>query len=507
MQSAKYVIVQAGGSGTRLGHLTANRPKCLVPVQGRPLLYWLSDAFPMAHFIIIADYRRDVLEAYLKTVEPPFSWELVTTDGTGTCAGVEAARDRLPSGARFALVWSDLLFDGPVDFEDERANVVLVSDQLPCRWTMVDGRLEERPGTSQGIIGCFLFGNPTALPPVPESGEFVRFARDAGVQLASVTCRSVREAGTLDALASIEDGQPTSRFFNEVRIEGNTVTKRARFPKYQGLLNDEASWYRFVSAAGYTAIPHVLSFEPLTLERVDGLHPFDLPKETIIADKVKAVDSILNALEELHTLGSVERNDDTIREVYVTKTKRRMEQIAPLLPKPGVREYVINGHRVPNLLHPAYESAIDEAVSSMGTDSLFTVLHGDPTFSNLMLRRADGKPVLFDPRGYFGKSKILGDPLYDIAKLYYSVVGNYDQFNRRHFRLDIADDHIDLAMVSQGWEVCEPVFEERYPNAMDDIRVLHALIWLALAGYVLDDVDSIVGAYMRGLDLFWKAVA
>jgi hypothetical protein len=62
-------------------------------------------------------------------------------------------------------------------------------------------------------------------------------------------------------------------------------------------------------------------------------------------------------------------------------------------------------------------------------------------------------------------------------------------------------------MVSQGWEACEPVFGERYPKAMHDIRVLHALIWLALAGYVLDDVDSIVGAYMHGLELFWKAVA
>ena len=29
----EYIIVQAGGKGTRLGHLTWNRPKALVPIE------------------------------------------------------------------------------------------------------------------------------------------------------------------------------------------------------------------------------------------------------------------------------------------------------------------------------------------------------------------------------------------------------------------------------------------------------------------------------------------
>lgn len=29
----KYIIVQAGGKGTRLKHLTKNKPKALVPVE------------------------------------------------------------------------------------------------------------------------------------------------------------------------------------------------------------------------------------------------------------------------------------------------------------------------------------------------------------------------------------------------------------------------------------------------------------------------------------------
>ena len=45
------------------------------------------------------------------------------------------------------------------------------------------------------------------------------------------------------------------------------------------------------------------------------------------------------------------------------------------------------------------------------------------------------KVHLIDPRLNFGNSKFFGDPLYDWAKLYYSVVGSYDNFNKKKFRL------------------------------------------------------------------------
>ena len=37
----KYIIVQAGGKGTRLGYLTKNKPKALVPVNNLPMIFHL----------------------------------------------------------------------------------------------------------------------------------------------------------------------------------------------------------------------------------------------------------------------------------------------------------------------------------------------------------------------------------------------------------------------------------------------------------------------------------
>ncbi len=56
-----YIIVQAGGKGTRLGYLTKNKPKAITPVDNLPMLFYLFRKYPKKKFIIIADYKKDVI--------------------------------------------------------------------------------------------------------------------------------------------------------------------------------------------------------------------------------------------------------------------------------------------------------------------------------------------------------------------------------------------------------------------------------------------------------------
>ena len=60
------IIVQAGGRGSRLRHHTWNKPKCLVSVKGKPMLYHLFDRFKEHKFHIIGDYSFEQLEKYLE---------------------------------------------------------------------------------------------------------------------------------------------------------------------------------------------------------------------------------------------------------------------------------------------------------------------------------------------------------------------------------------------------------------------------------------------------------
>ena len=68
-----YIIVQAGGKGSRMERLTRNKPKALVPVNNLPMIFHLFKKFPDKKFIIIGDYKFDVLKRYLQEFTPPQS--------------------------------------------------------------------------------------------------------------------------------------------------------------------------------------------------------------------------------------------------------------------------------------------------------------------------------------------------------------------------------------------------------------------------------------------------
>lgn len=116
--------------------------------------------------------------------------------------------------------------------------------------------------------------------------------------------------------------------------------------------------------------------------------------------------------------------------------------------------------------------------------------------------RETGEPVLIDPRGYFGYTELFGDERYDWAKLYYSIVGNYDRFNLKDFRLKIGGtftEGVQLDIESNQWEDMEEAFFQLTGADKWEIKLLHAVIWLSLTTYAWQDYDSICGAFYNGL--------
>ena len=140
------VIVQAGGRGSRLRHHTWNKPKCLVSVHGKPLLYHLFDKFPTARFIIIGDYLYEQLENYLQVDPPQVEYKLIKTDQKGTCSGIDVALKLVPEDDPVLLTWSDLVIKGLPEFPDHAPRpLVYLTDAFTCRWSLQDTGLQEVP--------------------------------------------------------------------------------------------------------------------------------------------------------------------------------------------------------------------------------------------------------------------------------------------------------------------------------------------------------------------------
>jgi hypothetical protein len=495
------VIVQAGGKGTRLEHYCWNKPKCLIPVDGKPILYRLFDQFPESRFHVISEHKADVLLQYLEVFPPGREVHPVAPDGPGTLGGLAQALEGLEPGRPFWLVWSDLVFQGPLPEMNSSSPVIFLSRNFPCRWAAPLGengvrRLTHERSSQEGVMGLFWFPGKEGLEHLPHGGEFVEWLASHIPAFEVAFCDEAEELGTLSALQNHWDSAASTRFFNQITFLGSQVVKEATLPEYQPMITQELVWYEQVEALGFTNIPAILARSPMTLARVEGQHPHQLRWGA--KGRRQILENIMETLERLHGLGQRPVPPGALRGVYLDKTAMRLGKIRRLVPELGQRRHLkVNGVWVPNILHPD-EAPLLEACCNRISCPAFTVIHGDPTFSNTLVD-AELKPWFIDPRGYFHEPGIYGDPNYDWAKLYYSVVGNYDNFNRRQFILSLDSTGADVEIRGSGWAHLQDFFQERFGGEFRSIQLLHALIWLSLSGWVDDDYDSILAAYFNGI--------
>lgn len=489
-----YIIVQAGGKGTRMEHLTANKPKALVPVNNLPMLFHLFRKYPDKKFVIIGDYKYDVLHKYLQCFAET-EYLMVNADGKkGTCAGLKKALALLPEKKSFMLIWSDLILSDSFEMPEENENFVGLSGDFRCRWSYENGEFKEEPSVKRGVAGLFVFKGKEEIQDVPEEGEFVRWLQQKEQKLKEIVLEKTKEYGILDEYKKLPESK--CRPFNKMTVEGERIVKEGIDDQGRKLAVKEQEWYQFVEKLGYKRIPRIYSYQPFTMEKIQGRNIYEY-KDRTFQEKKKIVKSIVDALKELHSLGSCEADMFSMHENYVDKTFERIDKVRNLIPFANEREIMINGRKCRNVFY--YRDELEDRLNRLKAKN-FCILHGDCTFSNMMLRN-DTEAVLIDPRGYFGKTRMYGDVAYDWAKLYYSIAGNYDQFNVKNFSLDIMDEEICLKIESNGFEDVEDYFFELTEEEADreSIQLIHAVIWLSLTTYAWEDYDSICGAFYNGL--------
>lgn len=507
-----YIIVQAGGKGTRLKYLTQNKPKALVPVDNLPMLFHLFRKYPDKRFIIISDYKKDVMRKYLNAFAD-VDYTVVEAGGAGTCGGVKQSVDLIPDGESFMLVWSDLILPAdlklPEGYTDDNTvpttDYVGISQTFPCRWKYENGKFSEERSEKYGVAGFFLFTDRSKLEGIPESGELVRWLSERGITFGTVGLAGTKEFGLIEEYEKL--GRIKTRPFNRITVEGDVLIKEPVDDQGRALAVKECAWYDKVKELNITGIPKIYSTNPLKMENIKGrnIYECDLPYE----DKKKILTSLVNTLKELHSKDSIPADPASMKEGYFNKTMQRLAKVEDLVPYAKEKTITVNGRVCRNVFY--YKDLLEKKLNSLKTE-YFPLIHGDCTFSNLMIRD-NGEPVLIDPRGYFGFTKLYGDERYDWAKLYYSLKGNYDRFNLKEFSLDIGgcsivdgelikdlrEGEVRLKIESNGWEELEDEFFKLTGCDRDEIKLLHAVIWLSLTTYAWQDYDSICGSFYNGL--------
>lgn len=487
-----YIIIQAGGKGTRLEHLTRNKPKALIPINNLPMIFYLFNKYPNKKFIIIGDYKRDVLKKYLRCFAK-VKYNIVTADTTGTCAGINEALELLPDNESFMLVWSDLILSDSFEMPNiESKNYIGISTDFCCRWSYKNDEFIEEKSYENGVAGLFIFKDKKEIDDVPSSGEFVRYLRDKKSIFKRINLIGTREFGTLEEYNKLSTVK--CRPFNSINIMDNKLIKEPLDEQGKKLAINEVEWYKYVMDRNFGNIPTIYNYDPLTMELIDGKNIYeydDLPTDK----KEEILTKIIDLLSRLHDLGETQTDYFSVYETYINKTFDRLDKVRDLIPFANQKTIVVNDRTCRNVFF--FKDELEEKLRQIKCEK-FNVIHGDCTFSNMMLNN-DDKPLLIDPRGYFGETKIFGDVKYDWAKLYYSIVGNYDKFNLKQFDLLIDNNEVKLKIESSNWENCEKKFFDLINVDEYEIKLLHAVIWLSLTTYAWQDYDSICAAFYNGI--------
>ena len=491
------IIIQAGGKGTRLEGLTRNKPKCLVPVNNLPIIFYAFQKFPQAEFTIIADYKTDVLEKYLRAFGSNYNYKIIKADKKGTASGIKEAISSFNSQESFMILWCDLILSNNFSFPETKGNYIGISKDFECRWSFIDGKFIKEPSKENGVAGLFIFENKSVLKDIPEEGALVRWLSEQNIQFNRIDLYGSKEIGTLLSYSDNNDSTPRCRPFNKIEFNDDIIIKQGINEQGKKIAIDEINWYKNVKETGYEFIPEIYEYEPLKMKRVQGKNIYDYDCITK-SQKEEILDNIINALEKLHNLlPAIPAKKEDCIENYITKTFDRLSKIEYLVPFADKEFLKINGQYYKNVFFD--KEKFTEILTNM-IPKEFRLIHGDCTFSNLMFDTFNMKTILIDPRGYFGKTKLYGDVDYDWAKLYYSIKGNYDQFNRKKFTLDIKENEVELAIKPNNWEDMEEFFFDNVSGInKNKIKALHAVIWLSLTTYAWEDYDSICGAFYNGI--------
>jgi NDP-sugar pyrophosphorylase family protein len=95
-----HAVILAAGKGTRLAHLTAEMPKPLIPVLGRPILDRIFESLPssITNIIVVTQYREEQIHAYCASHVRAKNISCVSQgEMGGTYGALKSAETRLAS--------------------------------------------------------------------------------------------------------------------------------------------------------------------------------------------------------------------------------------------------------------------------------------------------------------------------------------------------------------------------------------------------------------------------
>lgn len=179
-------MILAGGRGTRLVEETKSKPKPMIKIGGKPILWHIMKIFShynINEFIICCGYKQEIIKEYFENISEKWSVEVVDT-GLDTMTGGRIKRiEKYLNNEKFFLLYGDDL--KPVNITEllnfhtkNKKLVTVTAAQPPGRFGIL--KLEENnvvemrekpPGDENWINGGYYVLEPKIFNYISKDSE------------------------------------------------------------------------------------------------------------------------------------------------------------------------------------------------------------------------------------------------------------------------------------------------------------------------------------------------
>ena len=486
------VLILAAGLGTRLGNLTKEINKALLPINNRAIISHIIDKFPKEYeFIIAIGYKGDSVREYCELAFPTHKFtfvEIDNVDGYASGPGYSALQCKSYLQRPFYIATCDCLIDSPMPHLDgnwlgihptsypEKYSTVQLSGNDIIRYSN-----KNENGYDMAFIG---------LAGIWDYGVFWEQLEDNIVEGEIVSAFKTpsnyptfkaKKLKWLDT-GNLDDLNKTKEYLNDKPLslqkdnseitykEGNTFIK---FTPNKSVLDNRIIRAKELGNKIPDNFKYTNNFISYKWQEGSTLYEIDM------------FEVYVKFLEELKSNISTQSPNSVehIKKFYVDKTNERLN----LFINKNNINYYVESHNINGIDYPSMESIFSKIdFKQFESNPFYPAFHGDLQFDNIVYNLGQRKFTYIDWRESFGGYTDGGDIYYDLAKMYGGCIIPYDKMkNEDNIAFVQGDYSVTYSYsVSSDLTKFKDVYEEWIINNgfdLNKVKLLTAIIFLNMS--------------------------
>ena len=547
-EDTTVLIPAAGEVPESLLPLSSKSSVAMVPMNGKPVIFWtLSYLRDLGYrkFIIAVHEHNSMLQKFITHI---FSKQLdlsfIRPDRDGGVGYTVMQCSQKAKTKKVLLVLGDTFFEFPkLPANYYNTNYVLVSKVNEFyRWCIVetDESLRAKTfieksstylGNGSALIGVYYLADRLFFCECLQSVWDAKKNKLIKMELSEAltvykekypiyayTAKEWFDCGNPDNLIRSRRTFLQKREFNTISFDDclGTITKKSKnIEKFI----DEIDYYKLIPSELNILFPRIISSETrpdkyyITMEYYGYPTLSELFVFETLRPKVwhRIFEHLFEIIQRMLKY-TVKADEYSFDYMYNSRVLRRVTQIgnidgqiASLVNHRG--ELIINGKKYDNfsLIWPR----VQKELKRMAEYRMFSIIHGDMCFSNILYDLTGGVCKFIDPRGSFGRKGCYGDVRYDIAKLYHSVHGLYDYIINDLFILECKNNKIEYEVFSnETLSEVQNSFDTIFFNSHLDkkeILLLEGMLFVTMGIFHKDTPIRQQAMYITGIKI-WNEV-